>query len=99
MQERRRFNRCKLEQKAKVSMEANREERGMLLDVSVGGMRILLNRKVELGSQLSGEFKIIPHLGPFYVRGVVAWTKAVNQKGSNLWEVGVKFTKVNTIPG
>ena len=77
-------------------MESNGEERGMLLDVSVGGMRILLNRKVELGSQLSGEFKIIPHLGPFYVWGVVAWTKA--EKGSNLWEVGVKFTKINTIP-
>jgi len=85
-----------LEQEAKVSMESNGEERGMLLDVSVGGMRILLNRKVELGSQLSGEFKIIPHLGPFYVWGVVAWTKA--EKGSNLWEVGVKFTKINTIP-
>ncbi|MFH1338433.1 MAG: PilZ domain-containing protein [Candidatus Omnitrophota bacterium] len=99
MQERRKFNRCKLEQKAKVSTEADREERGMLLDVSVGGMRIMLSKKVEVGSRLTGQFKIIPHLGPFYVQGIVAWIRAVKDQGAPYWEVGVKFNKVSTIPG
>lgn len=98
MQERRRFNRCRLEQKAKILTEDSREEKGTLLDVSVGGMRVLLNKKVELGSRLSGQFKIIPHLGPFYVQGVVAWVKPVKEQDAQRWEIGVKFTKVNTIP-
>lgn len=98
MQERRRFNRCKLEQKAKISHSPNKQEKGLLLDIAMGGMRILLDGKAELGSQLFGQFKIVPYLGPFYVKGVVAWTKRVKDAGASYWEVGVKFTKVSTIP-
>lgn len=98
MQERRRFNRCRLEQKARVSTEVDREERGMLLDVSVGGMKILLGKKVEVGSRLTGQFKIIPHLGPFYVQGIVTWIRMARDQRPPCWEAGVKFTKVSTVP-
>jgi c-di-GMP-binding flagellar brake protein YcgR len=98
MQERRRFNRCKVEQKARISHLPNKQEKGLLLDVAMGGMKVLLDEKAELGSQLLGQFKIVPYLGPFYIKGVVAWAKQVEDRGASHWEVGVKFTKVSTIP-
>ena len=98
MQEKRKFNRCKLDQKSKLSTEANPDEQGLLVDVSAGGMKILLNHDVKLGSKLSGQFKISPHLGPFYIAGVVVWKKRAESGLASGWEVGIKFTKVNTIP-
>jgi len=98
MQEKRKFNRCKMEQKARISTDVSQDKKGLLVDISTGGMRILLDSQVKIGSQLSGQFKIVPYLGPFYVKGLVVWTRPTKDTPTPRWEVGVKFTKVSTIP-
>ena len=97
MRERRKFSRCSLSQKAKVSTKEDRAKDALLVDVSVGGMKFFSDKKAELGSELSGEFKIVPYLGPYYIQGVVVWTKQAKQEDASGWEIGVKFTKVDTL--
>jgi len=98
MQEKRKFDRCKLEQKAKLSGLSGQQEEGSLLDIGIGGMKILMDREVKPKSQLSGQFKVVPYLDPFYVKGVVVWAKPVKDEPTACWEVGVRFTKVSAIP-
>lgn len=97
MEERRKFGRCKLEQKAKIATEESQDEKGTLIDISTGGMKLVLNKQLKVGSRLTGSFKIVPYLGPFYVQGDVIWVKPKKQGNSRCWEVGVRFNKVSTI--
>lgn len=81
-----------------MQKEEGRQEEVMLLDISPGGMRVLLNDDINVGSSISGQFKIIPDGGPFYVQGEVIWVRPVVDKiKHSSFEVGIKFTKVSTI--
>ena len=70
-----------------------------LVDISLGGMRVLTNEELKVGTELLGKFKILPHAGPFYLKGIVAWSKPCAGKDHNFrTEIGIKFTKITTIP-
>lgn len=98
MKEKRKFNRLESKDKAFLSKEEGQTEEGTLLDVSPQGMRVLLNNAIKAGTLISGNFKIIPHSGHFYVQGEVIWAKPAGEKTKNpSYEVGIKFTKVSTI--
>lgn len=99
MREKRKFSRLKSQDKAFLK-EKDRAEEGKLLDISPGGMRILLSNNIKVGSAISGEFKIIPKSGgTFYVQGEVVWAKQASEKSSpDSFEVGIKFRKVSTVP-
>lgn len=100
MLEKRKSSRCNLNKKAVMKKEGSPAEEVTVLDISMGGMRVLLDNPVEAGSKVSGEFKIVPYLGNFFVQGEVVWNRpAVDEKGRQCgWAVGAKFTKVSTIP-
>jgi hypothetical protein len=99
MKERRKYTRLATKGKTALNKDGKEPEEGFLLDISPGGMRILLDSKTQVGSVISGQFKIIPHIGPFYVKGEVTWINPLNDpQDSNRFEVGVKFNKVSTIP-
>ncbi|MCK9594565.1 MAG: PilZ domain-containing protein [Candidatus Omnitrophica bacterium] len=100
MKERRRYTRLATKGKTSLNKDGKDAEEGFLMDISPGGMRILLESQTRVGSVISGQFKIIPHIGPFYVKGEVAWINPLKdaQNNSNRFEVGVKFNKVSTIP-
>jgi Tfp pilus assembly protein PilZ len=99
MLEKRRFSRLQAKEKVFWRKEEDLQQEVLLLDVSPGGMRILLNDKINLGSRISGQFEIIPNLGHFYVQGEVIWVKpAVDKTKHTGFEVGIKFTRVSTIP-
>lgn len=100
MKERRRFSRLQSKERTSLQKDTGQEKHeGLLLDVSPGGMRILLNREIKVGSLVSGQFKILPHSGHFYTRGEVAWARPVHPKDKNSsFEVGVKFSKVSAVP-
>ncbi|MDD5730773.1 MAG: PilZ domain-containing protein [Candidatus Omnitrophica bacterium] len=95
MEEKRRYNRLLVDNKKAVL----KEERGTcevpLLDLSIGGMKVLLDKEVALGEKLSGEFQISPRLGTYFVEGIVIWLK--NSLKSTGHEVGIKFERINTI--
>ncbi len=96
MEERRRFNRCNLEQRVRLSQAQQRVKDAILLDVGMGGMRIILDQKAELGAELFGQFKILPSMGSFHIQGVVVWVKLIRRRAQEKWEAGVKFSKVAT---
>lgn len=100
MQEKRKFSRCRIKEKALIKKEDNREVEGFVLDVSMGGMRVLLDKPIKIGSKLSGQFKIVHYLGPFFVQGEVVWSKSTTDSKGNPcgYAIGAKFTKVSTIP-
>lgn len=98
MRERRKSTRLKSQDKARLEKESKPEE-GQLLNISLGGMCILLDNDIKVGSPVSGEFKIIPgSSGTFYVHGEVVWVKpAEDKKTRRSFEVGIKFYKVSTV--
>jgi hypothetical protein len=99
MQERRKFRRLETKEKTSLNKEGAEVEEGRLLDISPGGMRIILEKESPVGSLISGQFKILPNAGPFYIKGEVAWVKpSPAPEGSRVFEVGIKFNKVSAIP-
>jgi Tfp pilus assembly protein PilZ len=99
MVEKRRFSRLQAKEKVFLRKEEDLQQEALLLDVGLGGMRILLDNKIDVGSPILGQFEIIPNLGPFYIQGEVIWVKPVVDKTKHTgFEVGIKFTKVSTIP-
>lgn len=97
MEERRRFRRTGAKEKARIAYAQGRHE-SSLVDISSGGMRILAQSHIAIGSPVSGQFKIIPHMGNFYVTGEVVWAKPVKEPHHNGYELGIRFTKVSAIP-
>lgn len=95
MEERRRFARLQTKEKALLNKTAAESTEGAILDISPGGMKIVLQSAAEIGTPISGQFKILPELGPFYVKGEVIWTKA---REYGAFDVGIKFNQVSTIP-
>lgn len=99
MQERRKFRRTQAKEKTALESKEGKSHEGMLVDISPSGMRIISESNIHLGSQLSGKFKILPNSGNFYVLGEVAWIKpAGKDQPQGASEIGIKFSKVSTIP-
>ena len=99
MEEKRKFRRTPTKEKAFLQdKEQNKPRESHLMDVSSGGMRILSDTNIKVGSPLSGQFKIIPTSGNFYVTGEVIWVKPKTE-GAQMpaYEIGIKFNKVSTI--
>jgi Tfp pilus assembly protein PilZ len=97
-EERRKFARLTTKENTVLDKEGAKQG-ACLTDISPGGMKIACDNAVEIGSVISGQFKILPNLGPFYVKGEVVWIKpGPEQTDSRSYEVGVKFNKVSTIP-
>lgn len=100
MEEKRKFRRTPTKEKAFLeNKEQSKQHEGHLMDVSSGGMRILSDTNIKVGSSLSGKFKIMPTLGNFYVTGEVMWvTPKTGNTQKSAYEIGIKFNKVSTIP-
>ena len=84
MDERRRFSRSPAKEKAFLKSRENSPHEGLLMDVSSGGMRILSNANIKIGTALTGQFKIMPNLGNFYVSAEVVWSKPLKPEGDGL---------------
>ncbi|MFH1767834.1 MAG: PilZ domain-containing protein [Candidatus Omnitrophota bacterium] len=95
MEEKRRFSRWGLDSsdKAYVDLEGRREE-VQIIDISIKGMKVIANRPIGKDKEVTGEFKILPNIGSFFVKGKSVW--AVQK--DNLFESGIEFEKVSTLP-
>ena len=89
MKERRKFARCAVKEKTALKETDGRGQEASVLDVGLGGMKILLNKEIKAGTRIRGQFKILPHSGPFFVDAEVVWTKGCL--------TGAKFVKVSTL--
>jgi hypothetical protein len=99
MQENRKTNRLPSSEETFFSKDDGQKTGVKLVDISLGGMRVLMNENLKIGSSLLGQFKILPHSNPFYLKGEVTWSKPCNEKNpAYKFEIGIKFVKINTIP-
>ncbi|MFH1247546.1 MAG: PilZ domain-containing protein [Candidatus Omnitrophota bacterium] len=100
MKEKRKFTRMGAQERKFLQKQGNTTQEIKLLDVSPGGMRILLdNNNLKVGSSIYGQFQILPSWGNFYVCGEVVWVKPSDEnKKEDNFIVGVKFNKVSTVP-
>ncbi|MDD5669322.1 MAG: PilZ domain-containing protein, partial [Candidatus Omnitrophica bacterium] len=71
MEEKRKHKRLGTRESASLLGGDGSEHHVSVHDVSLGGMRILLGSELKLGTKISGRFKILPKIGPFYVTGQV----------------------------
>ena len=98
MREKRRFSRWQTKKETYFKPQESRQG-STLLDISPGGMRIVLDNKVAVGSHILGEFKIMDSQEPFYIQGEVVWVKpAVDQANRPCYIVGIKFKRIRTKP-
>jgi Tfp pilus assembly protein PilZ len=97
MQEKRSAKRLPSNQQSSLKHENGNETDVTLIDISLGGMRVLMNEDLAVGKNLAGKFKILPHANPFYIQGIVAWTKPSPDE-AHRFEIGIKFVKISTIP-
>ncbi len=98
MEERRKFNRWYLEEKEKAVIslaDTENKEEVEVVDISAGGMRFFSSRPVEIGTTVYGEFKVLPNLGPYFIKGRV---NRVEKRKEDAWEIAIQFEKVRTIP-
>jgi hypothetical protein len=99
MQEKRKANRLASSEETFLSKGDGLKTGIKVVDISLGGMRVLMNEELKAGSVLLGEFKILPHSGPFYIKGEVTWCKPSQEKDQPYkFETGIKFSQINTIP-
>ncbi len=93
MEEKRKFSRWGLEEKTTMDLEGIKEE-VKILDISIGGMRIVTNVPLDREKTITGKFRILPNVGPFFVKGKIIWS--ASKEG--IFESGIVFDKVSTIP-
>ena len=94
MVDKRQYNRCDSSQdRAYIDLSGKKEE-VEILDISIGGMRVISNSPICKDVEIMGEFKILSSVGSFFVKGKVVWVRG---KDSN-FESGIHFDKVSTIP-
>lgn len=99
MDERRKCRRTPAKEKAVLESREHSRQESQLIDVSSGGIRIISDTNIKVGTIVSGKFKIMPTLGDFYISAEVAWNNPISSQASKpLYEVGIKFNKVSTIP-
>ena len=99
MLEKRKANRRPTSEETLLSKDDGQKTGVKLVDISLGGMRVLMNENLKTGSILLGQFNILPNCGPFYIKGEVAWSKPCHEKNHPYkFEIGIRFAKINTIP-
>ncbi len=98
MKEKRKFRRFETKDTASLETKTGKQKT-LLVDISLGGMHILLDNEIKTGDPVSGEFTIKPNAKPFYVTGEVAWVKPqLDKSNKGNFRAGIKFTKVSTLP-
>ena len=94
MEDKRQFNRWFREGDDQVvlSSSGSSQDIARIVDVSVGGMRVTLHNKVNVGEEIYGQFNLLQF--PYYVHGTV---NRVFPSGKE-WEIAIAFDKVSAIP-
>ena len=94
MIERRMFERFKIDLPVRfLCKESNKEEKGRIIDISAGGVGLILTtEEVGAGMHLERWIDITEDKTPLYLTGVVVWSEKIEPQ---LFRVGVQFDKVD----
>lgn len=94
MDEKRKFKRLPSAERTLLGGVGQNES--YLVDISPGGMKVKLDKELSAGTVITGQFSILPKVKPFFIQGSVVWSKKAEKSSSFI--VGIRFTKVSTIP-
>lgn len=65
-------------------------------DISLGGVKILVDRKLSVGTILELKINMSFFVEPIIFFVEVVWQQAKNRETSNHYETGLRFIKINT---
>jgi len=63
-------------------------------NISAGGLRVLTDTRLDIGSKLNIEVNIPRSLRPYYAQGEVVWLKEIKDNGDKKFDMGVKFLRI-----
>lgn len=96
MMERRKF--IRLETTIKVdykSEEAKTSGSGLCRNISLGGIRLISNKRLEKDQAMELKMYIIKKQKPVTATGRIMWVKEIAIKGStNVYDIGIKFLHI-----
>ncbi len=96
MREKRRFIRFDIALKVNyiVQKQTKLEKTGITKDVSVGGLQLLTEDRLETGNKLELKMTIPNALNPVHLNGIVLWTKEISQGNVPSYSAGIEFGKI-----
>ena len=96
MREKRRFIRFEIALKVNyaIQSEPKIERTGMTKDVSSGGIQLLTEEKLIIGSRLQLKLFIPEALNPVHLNGVVLWSKEKTSGKKVSHGAGIEFGKI-----
>lgn len=97
MREKRSYSRLNIPMEIVCIFHENKEDKlyGVGQDISLNGVRILIDRKLNVGTVLELEVTTTSFTEPIIVLAEIVWQQAKNRENSNHYETGLKFTKIN----
>ncbi len=99
MIEKRKSNRLTKNEETFISQDKTQKKGIKIIDISLGGMRVMMNEELKIGTILLGQFNILPNDSPFYIKGEVAWSKPSQEENNSYQtEIGIRFTQISAIP-
>ena len=93
MREKRRFIRFEISLKVNytIQKEPRIEKTGVTKDVTVGGIQLLTNEQLEIGSKLELKMFLPTALNPVHLAGIVLWSKETASNTGHSYNTGIEF--------
>lgn len=97
MKEKRSYVRLNMPMEIVCSFQENKEDNIYAVgqDISLGGVRILIDRKLSIGAILELKMVLSFFAAPIIVFAEVVWQQAKSREISNHYETGLRFIKIN----
>ena len=80
----------------KRAHHSDRVEDGLGRDISMGGIRISTDAKLDVGTKLNVEVNISESVKPYYAMGEVVWLKSNEGQTDKSFDIGIKFLRIVT---
>jgi c-di-GMP-binding flagellar brake protein YcgR len=98
-EEKRNFPRLdtRVEVKYRVLLEPEKRSSAESIDLSMGGLRIVLTQSLKIGTLMELEVKVPEYALPIYAMGRVAWieTVPVGEISGGNYETGIEFLRLD----
>ena len=96
MGERRKYVRLPVSLEIECSLEGEEGEvkKAQVKDITIGGVRIILDKQYQPGANLLLKIFLLPELEPIILKGRIVWQTKVQKNDTVYFETGVEFTDI-----
>ncbi|OQX86646.1 MAG: hypothetical protein B6D55_05540, partial [Candidatus Omnitrophica bacterium 4484_70.2] len=94
--ERRKYVRLPVSLEIECSLEGEEGEvkKAQVKDITIGGVRIILDKQYQPGANLLLKIFLLPELEPIILKGRIVWQTKVQKNDTVYFETGVEFTDI-----